>query len=726
MRPHLLLITLALAILFLLPPGANAQQTPQYVVLYSHGFGGLGILTALPQFKSQKAADLGNAIDFHLSPVLGRELQIDGAITYNLYLRATGPFAGTVSAQLAELQPDGTQVIVPGSTVETPVFLNTATIPFILGVGPMIDFQFQPGSSIVLHVSMVQSSGTGRSQLVWDDASAPTSVRIPTIASASLDITYRGGQSFGRIFQADATGVRQIEVNATLTDAIGVYRFSTALLQLARDNQSTVNLSLNPKNTTDYSTAYAFSANFTQGRWQVGLTLQDTSGNAYSFAEPLWVTAFYPVLIVVRDSDGLTLPNATLAVGTGLESFWSSVTNQTGWGTLMLPSTDIVGPLNLTVTWSGTQSYFPLEVTGTSTVTVQLTVYSANIRVTILNIPVPLARVTLYQAGQVGTSSTGVDGIARFGRLPAGDYTLTVEYLFTTYQTTLHVGQSGIMNIQVPFPHRTVTTILSIALVALASVVLVERRRGKFYPTDFNYFNGLTRGGLPEACFAVIAGNSGSGKTVLLSTLASEHLGRGSSVYITNTEYPDKIRENMMRLGVGEPAFIKDPKRLVFIDAYSAVGGAPSAEEFAVNSHTDLTQLGLSISKCLQSAGTGSDIYIDSLNPIITVLRIDYLINFLQTIAARVKANNGSLCVTVGTGIEEKDLTKLEESADCVIETQLHESGGTQRRRLRIKKVRGKPYDDHWTRFRVEEGKGIVFLTRKKAKTETAATELSH
>jgi KaiC/GvpD/RAD55 family RecA-like ATPase len=104
----------------------------------------------------------------------------------------------------------------------------------------------------------------------------------------------------------------------------------------------------------------------------------------------------------------------------------------------------------------------------------------------------------------------------------------------------------------------------------------------------------------------------------------------------------------------------------------------------------------------------------DSLNPLITALRIDYLINFLQTVAARVKSNNGKLCITVGTGIEPRDLTKLEESADCVIETELQESGGGQRRRLRVKKVRGKPYNDRWARFRVEESKGIIFLTHRK------------
>ena len=113
----------------------------------------------------------------------------------------------------------------------------------------------------------------------------------------------------------------------------------------------------------------------------------------------------------------------------------------------------------------------------------------------------------------------------------------------------------------------------------------------------------MTHGGLPEACFVVIAGNSGSGKTVLLNCLATEHLTSGSSVYITNTEYPDKVRDSMMRLGVGNASDVKDPTHLMFIDAYSAVGGGSSMEEFSVNSHTDLTNLGLSISKCLQLAG---------------------------------------------------------------------------------------------------------------------------
>ena len=152
----------------------------------------------------------------------------------------------------------------------------------------------------------------------------------------------------------------------------------------------------------------------------------------------------------------------------------------------------------------------------------------------------------------------------------------------------------------------------------------------------------------------MIAGNSGSGKSVLLNSLASEHLAVGKSVYVTNAEYPDKTRENMLRLGVAEEGSLRGDK-LIFIDAYSAVGGGSSKEKFSVASHTDLTNLSLNITKCLEVAGRETDVYFDSLNSLLIALRIDYLINFLQSVAAKVKANGGKFCVTIGTGIEKAE-----------------------------------------------------------------------
>jgi len=716
MRAQLLALSLLLFLIpFVMGAPASAQETNvQYVVLYAHGFGRSGILNALPESNAQKSADLTNGLDFRLNPALGRSLQIDGVITFNLYLRATGPFVGTVTAQVEERALGGVDNPVPGSKVGTVIFLNTATVPITLGVGPAISYQFQAGSSILLHIGITQASGTGKPLLVWDDVSAPTSLRLPTISAATADISYLSPQSYGGILPAQANGTQRVNVNATIADAIGVYRFSSAVLRFVPQNSTPIELPMNPRNATDYSSSYVVSASFDEGRWQVNLTLEDSSGNEYSFIRPLWITAFYPVSIIVLDSDGSTLPNATLSVGVGTESFWQSSTNSTGWGALTLPSTDVVGPLNLTVSWLGTRSLFPLDVTSETRMTVQLTVFATNIRLTLLNLPLPLARVTLYQTGEVGQVSTGLDGTARFGKLPAGNYTVTIEYLLATYQTQIHLNQSGMVNVSVPFPHRTITTILSTTIIALASVVLVRRRRGKEYPTSFTYFKQLTHGGLPDACYTVIAGNSGSGKTVLLNSLAAEHLASGSSIYITNTEYPEKIRDNMLRLAGDKRAEIKDTRRLIFIDAYSAIAGNPSTDQFSVSSHTDFTNLGLNISRCLETAGKSADVYMDSLNALVVVLRLDYVISFLETVAARVKANNGRLCITVGAGIDERDLTKLEESADCVIETQLQETSAGQRRRLRIKKMRDKAYNDRWTRFRVEEGKGIIFLTHKK------------
>jgi KaiC/GvpD/RAD55 family RecA-like ATPase len=330
-----------------------------------------------------------------------------------------------------------------------------------------------------------------------------------------------------------------------------------------------------------------------------------------------------------------------------------------------------------------------------------------------LALPVPAAKVSIYQKGPVQQALTGINGVADFKTIPAGNYSLRVDYFFATYQSPLNARANGGTTVIVPFPHRTITVLTAVAFASVTSVALVRRRRGRLYPRNFNYFNELTHGGLPEACFVLIVGNSGSGKSVLLNTLTAEHLGSGKSIYITNIEYPDRIRDNLMRLGITEESRVKGGA-LIFIDAYSAIGGDSSKEEFSVGSHTDLTNLGLNITKCLQGAGPGADVYLDSLNPLVTMLRIDYLVNFLQSVAARVKANKGKLCVTIGMGIGKEDMTKLEEFSDCVIETHLQESGKGQRRRLRIKKLRDRPYIDRWTRFQVESGKGIVFFTTTK------------
>jgi KaiC/GvpD/RAD55 family RecA-like ATPase len=691
---------------------ANAQTpTPHYIVLYAHSYGHLAILNALPNWTGQKAADISNHLTFKLSPALGEDLRIYGGITITVYLRASGTFFGTIGVQLLELKTDGTESPVPSSGVDTgPLRLSTITQLVTLGAG-IVDYTFQRGSSILLRVDVDQTTSSGTPLLVWDDPTSPTALRLPAISPISAQLNFSGPLSFGKIFEANES--RVIQINATTTDAIGAYRLTHAMFRLTAPNGSIMTFPANRSNATDYTSSYTLTPRLGQGQWLISLILKDLTGDAYSFDETVMVTPFYLVSINVGDSEGVTLQNAIVTIDSGNGATWSGQTNETGWAVLSLPSSQIVGPLNMTINWSGTKTLSTLEVLDASTVHIRLSVYDVGIRVQINGLPIPAAYVTLLQAAKVGQQFTNANGVAGFKSIPAGNYTVRIDYLLATYQYPLNVKSAGVTQIEVPLPHRTMLILLALVIVSVMSTALVRRRHSKVYPRDFSYFNKLTHGGLPDACFAVIVGDSGSGKSVLLNSLAAKHLASGKSIYVTNTEYPNKIRDNMVTLGLCTQDNVT-PDKLVFVDAYSAIGGHSSDEEFSVSSHTDLTSLGLTISRSLQAAGPGTDVYLDSLNALVTVLRMDYLINFLQSVAAKVKANNGKFCVTVGTGLEKEDRSKLEEYSDCVIETQLQESSGGQRRRLRIKKLRDKPYVDKWTRFRVEQGKGIIFLTLSK------------
>jgi hypothetical protein len=252
----------------------------------------------------------------------------------------------------------------------------------------------------------------------------------------------------------------------------------------------------------------------------------------------------------------------------------------------------------------------------------------------------------------IAQTTSGLDGTTLFKRIAAANYTLDIKYLWNGFRTQLNVKDKGPITIAVPTPYKRELLILTLVLVGAVTFSVVQRKRTKLYPQAFSYFDKLTSGGLPQTCFALIAGDSGSGKTVLLETLAARHFAAGRCIFIMNSEYPTRIRENMTILGLWD-ADGQNGVKIQFIDAYSAVGGALSNEEFYVTSHTDLTDLGLKISKCLDRSGQRTDVYLDSLNPLLSALRIDYLLNFLQSIAAKVRRTTESYASPLGPELKK-------------------------------------------------------------------------
>lgn len=720
MRPAFLLLTLVLLAALASTTSAQAQLPKSHnITLYAHSEGNLLLLSADAPAGPRQAADATSTITFKLTPALGENLRIYGAITVTTYLRTDTLLLGTLSVQVTELKSTGEQVPVPGATIDTPVSLDSRTLPFNLGVG-IIDYEFGRGSAIQLQVRVSVSGRPTAPYLVWNDPKTPTSLTIPAIEPTQAKITISSDSlHFGRILSTTTSnGPANLTFTANVTDALGIYRLGDSSLVLTTPNGTSRQFQPTVTPISTYSGTYTQTATLSEGSWQISLHIADGSGNTYIFNDSAWVTRFYDVRFNVVDSSENALQNASVIVTFQKDGRWTGMTNATGWTILSLPSSEDLGPLNFTVSWHNieAQPITPLNVAPSTVRKITVLIFDITIRLVTSGIPVPNAEVWLVQGVAIAAhANTGLNGTVTFKRIPAGNYTLLTHYLYSQNQTRLSVNANGFKEINLPTPYRNEILIFFIILVAGSTFIFIARRRTRLYPQDFGHFNRLTMGGLPKSCFALVAGNSGSGKSVLLESLAAEHLVQGQGcVYIINTEYPSKIRENMVTLGMSIDEAVENGK-LLFIDSYSAIGGAVSKENYSVSSHTDLTGLGMKISRCLEELGPATDVYLDSIMPLLTALRVDYLLNFLQSIAAKVKANDGRLCLTVGTAIEKTDMVKLEEAADCVIETQLQESGKGQRRKLRVKKLRGKPYTDKWVSFQIESGKGIVFLTRTKS-----------
>jgi KaiC/GvpD/RAD55 family RecA-like ATPase len=650
---------------------------------------------------------------------------VQGSIIYTLLLKSSAPASGIASVWLSELKLTGEIVPVPNTNASDLVVLSNQTQTRVIGTVAPTNYQFLPGSAIQLNV-LVKTQSPVTPYLVWDlptnlsasPALLPTSVKIPTLNPTQAQISFQTAQPrYGRngtIVQANATcNCVEGKVIAVVTDSIGVYRLSGSMIMTAPNGSS---IPVKGLQGSEYSLTYSYNASLTLGVWHLSLRLLDLDGNDYSWDQSIWSAPFTRVTLQIVDQTNEPVQSANLRVSDTLAqgAAWSAMTGSSGNATLLLPSSNVVGPLNITVSWDNGNSSQPIEVPY-SAPTIRIPVYHFGVRPLLGGvIPLPGVAVQLSSSGMtIANVTTGLDGAGYFREF-AGNYTARVYYLSSESHCSITADSNAVANCAVPVPQWVgyVAAILAVTVIVLVAAPIV-RKKTKLQPVEFSYFNALTMGGLPNACFVVIMGPAGSGKSVLLASLAAEHLRNGSAcIYVTNTDFPSKIREHMLTLGIHEK--VAKSEKLVFVDSYSAISGVPSTERYNLTSHTDLTGLGLIITKCLEEFGPGMDLYLDSASPVLSSLRTSYLLDFLHSIAGKVKANGGKLVVAVGTVLDAADIPRFEEAADCVIETEVQESKRGQRRRLRIKKLRGKGYMDNWVRFQIEAGNGIVFLARKK------------
>ena len=269
----------------------------------------------------------------------------------------------------------------------------------------------------------------------------------------------------------------------------------------------------------------------------------------------------------------------------------------------------------------------------------------------------------------------------------------------------------------VPFPYNLFPYFIVGGVGAAGGVsgaVLYRRKRRKSYLIPFDHFNSLTGGELNGGTAVTVEGNTGSGKSLLLEQLMAEDLRNGRPcVFVTTGDFPSNIRVSMKTLGFDVSGYEQNGL-LTFVDGYSAEAGQESREKISIPSLGDLTTLGIKITSALPSPSfKGGSLYFDSLTPLASKAKPESIVSFVQSVGARVKGLSGKAFFTVGLGVDGSVQRQLEDTADCIVQMEAFEESGSRKRRLRIAKFRARKHQEGWALFTIEDGKGIIFYSKK-------------
>ena len=250
-------------------------------------------------------------------------------------------------------------------------------------------------------------------------------------------------------------------------------------------------------------------------------------------------------------------------------------------------------------------------------------------------------------------------------------------------------------------------------VVAIGGVAYYRNRKTKRYLAPFDHFNTLTAGELDGGTVS-IEGNTGSGKTILSEQLMFEDLKRGKPcVFVSTSDFPSNVRSAMKSMGLDVRGY-EQSGLLTFVDGYSAEAGQESTEKFSVPSIGDLTTLGMKISSSLPiQRSKGASLYFDSLVPLASKTKPESIVSFVQSVGAKMKGIGGKAVFTLGPSVDPMVQKQLEDMSDCVVQMEAFEERGVRRRRLKIAKLRARRHQEGWNVFAIEDGKGIIFYSKK-------------
>jgi len=227
--------------------------------------------------------------------------------------------------------------------------------------------------------------------------------------------------------------------------------------------------------------------------------------------------------------------------------------------------------------------------------------------------------------------------------------------------------------------------------------------------TGIEGFDMISEGGLPKGRTTLIAGTSGSAKTIFAVQFLSEGIIKKDEpgVFVTFEEPPDDIRKNVISLGWDVAKWEQEGK-WVFVDASPVVG-----EGHVVAGEYDLGALLARIEYAVRKIGARR-ISMDSLGSIFARFNDAGLVrNELFKIAAAVKQMGVTAIITAERTQEYGDIARFgieEFVADNVIILRNVLEAEKRRRTMEILKFRGTSHQKGEYPFTVIKDKGIVAI----------------
>ncbi|WP_455278479.1 RAD55 family ATPase [[Eubacterium] cellulosolvens] len=432
----------------------------------------------------------------------------------------------------------------------------------------------------------------------------------------------------------------------------------------------------------------------------------------------------------IIDFEDIPLKGANVTIIVDDRRVWTGRSDSIGQIRALIPkSGDTV--YEFIVVWKGIVVNRTLYHTSENLeIQIRCTVYRLELLVRdLLGFPVEEAVVFLLRNDSiVDHGNTTIEGRINFFQLPGSQYRVQISKKLVIFfipislsndfeiQLSSDASREMVLRIVKPWMINYGLLILIILTASLLSFNIFRKRRKGFREHDFEYLYVMAGGDVPSSSSIMITGLPGSGKTVLLTHFLIKSLRSGKPcVFIANLDFPSNIRDYLKSF---EPDLDKYEKssKLIFIDCYSGSGGKESSEKHQIPSLGDLTGLGVQLSSCLEELGQDTDVFLDSLTPLFTMLKDEYIANFIHSVGAKTKGVNGRFFYTIGSAVGRKGLNAIEAVCDIVIEMSSAEEAGEYQRKLRIKKMKRK-HLERWIDFRIDGDEGIIFRTRsKKAK----------